>query len=123
VTDDVGAGAADLKQCPRCAELIQNEAWVCRYCGFDYAVGRTGSVAKTNGFAVASLVLGIVWVYWIGSVLAVIFGFIALNQIKKLNGVQSGKGMAIAGLVLGFIGIAMIIVVVILIAMADPYYY
>ncbi|HEY9349599.1 MAG TPA: DUF4190 domain-containing protein [Acidothermales bacterium] len=49
----------------------------------------------TNGFAVASLVLGII----AGGVLAVIFGIIALVQIPKKN--QTGKGMAIAGIVLG----------------------
>jgi hypothetical protein len=88
--------------------LIQSEAWVCRYCGFDYAVGRTRAVAKTNGFAVASMVLGIVWMYWIGSILAVIFGFVALKQIKDSGGTQGGRGMAIAGLVLGWIGVAII---------------
>lgn len=66
--------------------------------------------AKTNGLAIASLVLGIVWVYWIGSVLAVIFGHVALSQINKSNGTQQGRGMAIAGLVLGWIGVAVLIV-------------
>jgi Domain of unknown function (DUF4190) len=61
----------------------------------------------TNGFAIASLVLGIIWIYWIGSILAVIFGFVAMNQIKQRN--QGGRGMAIAGLVLGFIGIGFLI--------------
>jgi hypothetical protein len=58
----------------------------------------------TNGLAIAALVLGIVWVYWIGSILAVIFGHVALGQIKRTG--QSGQGMAVAGLVLGYIGIA-----------------
>ena len=66
--------------------------------------------ARTNGLAIASLVLGIVWVYWIGSVLAVIFGHVALSQINKSNGTQQGRGMAIAGLVLGWIGVAVLIV-------------
>jgi hypothetical protein len=29
---------------------------------------------QTNGLAIASMVLGIVWVYWLGSVLALVFG-------------------------------------------------
>jgi hypothetical protein len=66
--------------------------------------------ARTNGLAIAALVLGIVWVYWIGSVLAVIFGHVALSQINKSNGTQQGRGMAIAGLVLGWIGVAVLIV-------------
>jgi hypothetical protein len=68
-------------------------------------------IGKTNGFAVASLVLGICWVWWIGSVLAVVFGHVALGQIKQSQGRQSGTGLAIAGLVLGYLGIATVLVV------------
>lgn len=66
----------------------------------------------TNGFAIAAMVLGILWVYWIGSILALVFGYIALGQIKRQGG--RGKGMAIAGVVLGWVGIAVLIAVVIL---------
>jgi hypothetical protein len=55
------------------------------------------------------MVLGILWIWWIGSILAIIFGFVALNQIKTSNGAQTGRGMAIAGLVLGFIGVGTIL--------------
>jgi hypothetical protein len=65
------------------------------------AVGQT-----TNGLSIASLVLGIVWVFGIGSILAVIFGFIGRKQIRESGGRQSGGGMATAGIVLGFVGIA-----------------
>jgi hypothetical protein len=60
----------------------------------------------TNGLAIAAMVLGIVWVYWIGSILALIFGYIAKGQINESAGRQGGKGMAIAGIVLGWVGIA-----------------
>jgi hypothetical protein len=63
----------------------------------------------TNGMAIASMVLGIVWVYWIGSILALIFGYVALNEIRR-NG-QSGEGMAIAGIVLGWVGVGILVVV------------
>lgn len=56
--------------------------------------------------AIASLVLGIVWVAGIGSVLAVIFGFISRKKIEQSQGQQSGGGLSIAGIVLGFVGIA-----------------
>jgi hypothetical protein len=65
----------------------------------------------TNGMAIASMVLGILWIYWIGSILAIIFGFIAMSQIKERN--QAGKGMATAGLILGFIGLGTLILVII----------
>lgn len=71
----------------------------------------------TNGFAVASLVLGIVWCYFIGSILAVIFGHVAISQIGRDGG--QGKGLAIAGLVLGYIGIAAAVLVGINLAAMD----
>lgn len=69
---------------------------------------------STNGLAIASLVLGILWLYWIGSILAVIFGHIALKQISERN--QGGRGLAIAGLVLGWIGVATLTFVLIVAA-------
>jgi hypothetical protein len=42
--------------------------------------------------------------YWIGSILAMIFGAVALRRINASNGWRTGKGMAIAGLVLGLVG-------------------
>ena len=54
------------------------------------------------------MVLGIIWIYWVGSVLAVIFGHVALNQLNRPDNRQGGRGMAIAGLVLGYIGIAVL---------------
>ncbi len=59
---------------------------------------------STNGIAIASTVLGIVWIYWIGSMLAIVFGHISLSQIKR-NPYQTGRGMAIAGPLLGYIGL------------------
>ena len=65
-----------------------------------------------NGLAIASMVLGILWIYGIGSILALIFGYIALNQIKHRN--ESGRGMAIAGTVLGWVGVGLTLLIVIL---------
>lgn len=68
--------------------------------------GFVGSPApRTSGFAIASMVLGILWVYWIGSILAIIFGVIAKNQIRDGDGKVTGDGMATAGIVLGIIGL------------------
>ena len=64
-------------------------------------------VPATNGFAIASLVLGILWIYWIGSILALIFGYVAKRQIRERG--ESGGGMATAGIVLGWIGIAVLV--------------
>ncbi len=63
----------------------------------------------TNGLAVASMVLGILWLYWLGSILALIFGYIARSQIRASYHAQQGMGMAIAGIVLGWVGVATLV--------------
>jgi hypothetical protein len=63
-------------------------------------------VARTNGLAIASMVLGVVGI----SIVAVILGHVALSQIKKSEGTQEGRGFAIAGVVLGYIGIALFLI-------------
>jgi hypothetical protein len=66
-------------------------------------------------------VLGIVWIYWIGSILALVFGYIARAQIKRSNGVQTGQGLALAGIVLGWVGVAVLVVVVLLIVFSSDF--
>jgi hypothetical protein len=66
---------------------------------------------STNGLAVASLVAGFLWLGWLGSILAVIFGHIALGQINRSGGREGGSGLAIAGLVLGYMGVATLLLV------------
>ncbi len=75
---------------------------------------------STNGFAIASLVLGILWVYWIGSVLALIFGYIARSQIRASG--QNGGALAIAGIVLGWIGIGTFVLFVGALVLSSPNY-
>ena len=69
--------------------------------------------ASTNGLAVASLVLGIVWIFWIGSILALVFGYVAKGQIDRSGGRESGRGLAVAGIVLGWVGVATLILVLV----------
>ncbi len=64
---------------------------------------------RTNGLAVASLVLGILWLYWIGSVLALVFGYLAKNQIRERG--EAGGGLATAGIVLGWVGVGVLALV------------
>jgi hypothetical protein len=59
----------------------------------------------TNGLAVASLVLSIVWISGLGSLLGIIFGFVARSHIKRHPGQQKGSGLALAGIIIGFVGI------------------
>jgi hypothetical protein len=63
---------------------------------------------KTNGLAIASLVCSILgFCCGIGGVLGVIFGFVARGQIKRSGGSQKGSGLALAGIIVGFVFIAL----------------
>jgi hypothetical protein len=83
-----------------------------------YAPAPVVQQTRTNGFAVASLVLGIVWLYGVGSILALVFGYIGKSQIDQSGGQQTGRGLAIAGIVLGWVGVAGVVILIIAIASA-----
>jgi hypothetical protein len=70
--------------------------------------GYPGVKPKVSGLAIASLVLGILWICGVGSILAVVFGVVSINQINRSEGRTTGKGLAIAGLVLGILGVLLI---------------
>jgi uncharacterized membrane protein len=68
-------------------------------------------VTKTNGLAIASLVLGILWLFWLGSLVGLVLGLVALKQIKDRN--QGGRGIAIAGVVLSVLWLVGLVVAII----------
>jgi Domain of unknown function (DUF4190) len=65
--------------------------------------------ARTNGMAIGALIAGILFFTWIGAVLAVVLGHLARGQIRRAGGWQRGDGLAVAGLVLGYAGIAVLV--------------
>ena len=65
----------------------------------------------TNGLAIASLVLGAVWMFWIGSVLALVLGYAARGQIRRTG--EDGDGVAVAGIVLGWVGVGLLVLLVV----------
>lgn len=79
-----------------------------------------GKADSINGWAIASLVmglLGLTCVPLLGAVLAIVFGGIARSSIKHGKGGRKGGGMATAGLVLGTVGL---VIPVILVAVLVP---
>src|SRR5687768_9697794 len=97
-------------QCLRCPALSPISANNCKACGMPFTMeGTTLEAAGTsNGFCVASLVLGIIGLpaacTFITPLLAVIFGIIGYNQVAKTGSEGGGRGMAIAGIICGVIG-------------------
>jgi hypothetical protein len=79
---------------------------------------------KNCGLAIWSLVLGILsptCFYILTAIPAVICGHVAMSCIKRAGGALGGNGLAIAGLVTGYLGIALSLVVLpILLAIAIP---
>jgi hypothetical protein len=61
---------------------------------------------RNNQFALASLVLSISWVFFIGSILGVIFGHLAMQQIRESEGRETGRRNAMIGLIVGYVGLA-----------------
>jgi Domain of unknown function (DUF4190) len=87
-----------------------------------------GNNPKTSGLAITSLVLGILGlVLLLGcvgllfAIPAVICGHMAHSRIKRSSGALSGGGMALAGLITGYISIALgIFLVPMMMAIAIP---
>jgi hypothetical protein len=62
---------------------------------------------KTNPMAIGSLVLSLLWLGGLGSVGAVVLGHMSKREIASSQGRQSGANLATAGLVIGYIGLAL----------------
>ncbi len=67
---------------------------------------------KWNKLAIASVVLSILWLAWLGSLLGLIFGVVAHREIKGSRGRQRGSGLAIAGASIGAVGLVLGIVAI-----------
>ena len=121
--------------CPSCGSAMEAGDRFCPVCGRDTtAAAGTGALsgpqigaagiwstpAQTSGKAVASLVSGLLFFIPFAFLAAIVFGHIALSEIKKSAGRLKGEGMAIAGLVLGYLWIVSIPVMLILAAIAIP---
>jgi hypothetical protein len=107
-------GVASI-QCVRCNALNPVAANSCRACGIPFTL--EGTVQKDkgsgNGYATTSLVLGILGIptcaIIVPSILAIIFGIIALLQANTSGNAKS-RGTAITGIALGGIGLLITVV-------------
>lgn len=146
-----------MKFCGNCGAKMEDGEQYCSYCGtrFESAARRDADTniemrpapqysaqsqhsdpmmrqlptQKTNGFAVAGFVMGLISIlfcwccFGVTQILGVIFSAVALSQIKKTG--EGGKGLAVAGLVLSVLCIVLSAVFAVLSALASdvyPYY-
>jgi hypothetical protein len=75
-----------------------------------YPYGGVPQAAPNSTMAIISLIagiLGITFVPFLGSIAALITGYMAKKEIRESAGAIGGDGLATGGLVLGWIGVAL----------------
>ena len=80
----------------------------------------TPPTQTTSPWSVVSLISGIASYFALpvlGAIIALITGYVAKDEIKKSNGTLDGEGMATAGIVLGWINIALGVIAIALIVL------
>lgn len=73
------------------------------------------TIRQTSSFAIVSLVSGILgWtlIPLLGCIVAIITGHMARAEIRRQPDLYQGDGLAVVGLVLGYVGIAMAVIAV-----------
>jgi hypothetical protein len=83
--------------------------------------GYPGAPAKTNTMAIISLVCSCVGLFCgIGSIVGIVLGIMARNQIKQSG--EGGDGLALAGIIVGAISLAINIIAGIVMASSGSFY-
>ncbi|HTT22368.1 MAG TPA: DUF4190 domain-containing protein [Candidatus Sulfotelmatobacter sp.] len=112
--------------CTSCGNGVADEDKFCRTCGAPMgSAGITAPLApaepaKTSINAVLSLIFGLFIFLFPLSLVAIILGHLSLSEIKRSAGRLAGEGLATAGLVLGYIGVAGLPIILIIAAIAIP---
>ncbi len=117
--------------CSRCGTTLAEGAYFCPKCGADNSAGAVAPAGapasavvadppQTSGLAIGSLVCGVLPFFLLTPIVAIVLGHISLSQIKQSAGRLKGKGLAIAGLVLGYATVALLPIILIIAAIAIP---
>jgi Domain of unknown function (DUF4190)/Toastrack DUF4097 len=115
--------------CSQCGKEISPQDAFCRRCGAKveaetptapalmpphaFPPEPASSYPKPSGLAIAALVLGILSFMCLpilGAVLAIVFGLLARGDIKRSQGRLGGRGLAVAGIILGSVNLAILII-------------
>jgi type IV pilus assembly protein PilA len=118
--------------CSSCGRQIpDSNAAFCPHCGAQLSAAETPSPVSeypppsapvtptTSGLAIASLICGLLFFVFPSAAAAVVLGHISRSDIRRSRGGKTGAGMAMAGLVLGYLGIS-IVPILIIAAIAIP---
>lgn len=106
--------------CPRCDNCVDIRADHCPICGYPFTMEGAQRAAQTapDGFAISAFLVGIIalplaWCTDLGGVLAfgaVVLGWISLDRVISSTKVRRARGVAICGVVLGALGLAVLVV-------------
>ena len=114
-----------MKQCTNCRGNLADFVTVCPYCHVAQPVPQAGPYQtqwgpgpQSSNKALASLICGILFLCAPASIAAVVLGHLALVDIKRSAGRMAGQGMAIAGLVMGYLGIGLTVIYLVVVIFA-----
>jgi len=91
--------------CSKCGQENPDDAQGCRACGaalIQSIIQASKIVVKSSSMAIAALVLGILSIFTCGltTIPAIILGIVSLVRIEKSGGSLTGRGFAIAGIII-----------------------
>jgi hypothetical protein len=111
--------------CPRCGHHAEDEAAFCSRCGeriglveqtkrgpVRYFPPASSRHAPVHRLAATSIVFAVAWIWGVGSLLALVYGFRAKRAVDRSSGRVGGGGLAVMSIVLGGIGLACVPLVV-----------
>jgi hypothetical protein len=116
--------------CLGCGTSLLEGQRFCGNCGRDSSLSADaprpdpaasfGFPPETSPKAIFSLVCGVLFLFPPAAIVAVVLGHLSLSDIRKSAGKRIGRGLAITGLVLGYVGAALGVVWIVLIAISIP---
>ncbi len=110
------------KYCVNCGNMLSDDSQFCNNCGTDARNQSVNTInndqinvnngeSKTNGLAIASFVISLVGLLIFGlycGLISLVMGIVALNHIAAFPN-EKGKGLAIAGTVIGALDVFFVV--------------
>lgn len=110
-----------LTNCPECEKEVSENAMACPHCGYPLQeeVGPQTAQPTISGMAIASLVCSIAGCFFnslAGLILGIVLGDTAKRKIRESQMKIGGNGIATAGMIIGWIGITIYILIMALLS-------